>query len=160
MYILGFCFLIVLLLVGCALNKSSKEKDLQRLSRIEIYSSDGDFINMIEDENILYQFNNLNYFDTSLETDSEQEKLKNTVESLVVLYTIISYKTPAAVYNDGTLEKKMEIIVYENSNIMKEQISSDNIKGVSTSEEYLTFYSILSEKDKDFILSLCEPNNL
>lgn len=159
MYILAICYLLSVFLVGCALNKSSTKEDLQRLSRIEIYTSDGDLVNTIEDENILYQFNSLDYNDTSFETDSEQDELKNTVESLPVLYTIISYKTPVSVYNDGTLEKEMEITVYENSNIIKEQISSDTIKGDSIPEEYLTFYITVSEEDKDFILSLGGPNN-
>ena len=155
-YMLALSLLPVLFLAGCALNKDSKEKDLQRLSQIEIYSGDGELVNTIEDENILYQFRQLDDRDTSFESDSEQEELKNTAESLAVLYTIISYKKPAAVYNDGALEKEMEITVYENSNIIKEQISPDNIKGTSVPEEYLTFYGTVSEEDREFLLSLGE----
>ncbi len=50
----------------------------------------------------------------------------------------------------------MEITVYENSNIIKEQISPDNIKGTSVPEEYLTFYGTVSEEDREFLLSLGE----
>ncbi len=42
--------------IGTSVNKSD---DLQRLSRIEIYSSNGSLINTIEDKNILSQFNKI-----------------------------------------------------------------------------------------------------
>ena len=72
---------------------------------------------------------------------------------------IISYKSSAALHSDGTLEKLMETTIYENSNIIKEQVEPDNIKGLSIPKEYLTFYISISKEDKDFLLSLAEFNN-
>lgn len=158
-YIMALCFLLSLLLTGCNTEKDTTEKDLQRLSMIEVYSSDGELVNVIEDTDILYQFNNLDYTDISTDTDFSQTELENVTEDLSVLYTIISYKSSAALHSGGTLEKLMETTIYENSNIIKEQVEPDNIKGLSIPKEYLTFYISISEEDKDFLLSLSEFNN-
>lgn len=71
------------------------------------------------------------------------------------LCTIISYKTPVAAYHDGSLEKLMELTVYEDSNIIKEQIVPETIKGY-VPELFLGFYVTVSDEDKNFILSLME----
>ena len=154
-----FCFVLVLLLVGCNADKNSAEKDLQRLSLIEVYSSDGKLINSVEDIDTLYQFENLEYIDITEDTTSEQTELENMIGELSPLYTIISYKTPAAIYGNETLEKLTEITVYDNSNIIKEQVEPENIKGVAISEEYLSFYFTISEEDKTFLLSLATSDN-
>lgn len=157
------CFLLAgilsaIALAGCSMGGGNAGEDLQRLSQIEVYSSDGSLLNTVLDQDILNKFNSLNGTDVPSETDSEEDKLVNEIESLAVLYTIIPYKMPAAVHNDGTLEKLMEMTVYEDSNIIKEQIAPENIKGTYIPEEYLTFYVAVSDKDKKFILSLAEFN--
>lgn len=159
LYFLALCSITILLLSGCNADKNSPEKDSRQLSLIQIYSSEGELINSIEDVDVLYQFSHLDYTDISANTDSEQTELKNMTKELSALYTIISYKTPAAIYSDETLEKLTEITVYENSNIMKEQVAPENIKGMSISEEYLIFYYTVSEDDKTFLLSLAEFDN-
>ena len=145
-------------LAGCGAGKDSAGEDLQQLAQIEIYSGDGDLINTVVDEDILRQLSGLNDTDIPSDADSEQEELENETEGLAVLYTIISYKTPTAVYNDGNLEKLMEMTVYKDSDIIKEQIAPENIKGAYVPEEFLAFYSTVSEEDKNFILSLAEFN--
>ena len=134
------CFVLALLLMGCSAGKNSSGQDLQRLSLIEVYSSDGKLITSIEDADTLYQFENLDYIDIPSDTVSEQTELENMIGELSPLYTIISYKTPAAIYGSETLEKLTEITIYNNSDIIKEQIDPENIKGGSISEEYLSFY--------------------
>ena len=101
-YLLLAGILTVIGLVGCGAGQGGDEGDLQRLAQIEIYASDGHLVNTILDEDILRQFNSLSY------TDSEGDELASEAGNLTELYTIISYKTPVAVYNDGTLEKLME----------------------------------------------------
>lgn len=145
-------------LAGCGVDQSDRGKDLQGLSQIEIYSSDGHLINTILDEEILSQFNGLNYTDIPSDTDAEMDALESKVGELNVLYTIVSYKTPVAAYNDGSLEKLMELTVYEDSNIIKEQIAPETIKGGYVPEEFLAFYVTVSDEDKNFILSLAELN--
>ena len=152
-YIMALGFLLSLFLTSC-----NTEKDLQRLSMIEVYQSDGELVNVIKDTDILYQFNNLDYTDISADTDSSQNELEIVTEDLSVLCTIISYKSSAALHSGKTLEKLMETTIYENSNIIKEQVEPDNIKGRSIPEEYLTFYITISKEDKDFLLSLAEFN--
>ena len=61
-----------------------------------------------------------------------------------------------AAYNDGNPEKLMELTVYEDSNIIKEQIAPETIRGGYVAEEFLTFYTTVSDEDKNFILSLAE----
>lgn len=68
------------------------------------------------------------------------------------------YKAPVAVYNDGTPEKLMELTVYEDSNIVREQIAPESIKMYGIPEEFLVFYSKVSDEEKDFMLSLAEFN--
>lgn len=150
--------LITVGLAGCSADRGDRGKDLQGLSQIEVYSSDGHLVNTILDEEILSQFNDLNYTDIPSDTDEEMDALESKIEDLNVICTIISYKTPVAAYNDGSLEKLMELTVYEDSNIIKEQIAPETIKGGYVPEEFLVFYVTVSDEDKNFILSLAELN--
>ena len=94
----------------------------------------------------------------SSDTDVEMDALEHTVGDLDEICTIISYKTPVAAWHDGRLEKWMELTVYEDSNIIKEQIAPETIKGGYFSEDFLTFYVMVSDEYKAFILSLMEGN--
>ncbi len=143
-------------LAGCGEDRGDRGKDLQGLSQIEVYSSDGHLVNTILDEEILSQFNDLDYTDMSSDTDAEMDALESKIGDLNVICTVISYKTPVAANHDGSLEKLMELTVYEDSNIIKEQIAQETIKGGYVPEEFLTFYVTISDEDKKFILSLME----
>ena len=156
LYFLVAGILSAITMAGCGADRNSAGEDLQRLAQIEIYSGDGNLINTVADEDVLKQFSSLNFTDIASDTDSEQDALESNAEELTVLYTIISYKAPVAVHNDGTPEKLTEITVYEESNIIREQVAPESIKGGYISEEYLTFYSIVSDEDKNFLLSLAE----
>ncbi len=74
----------------------------------------------------------------------------------IYICSIISYKTPVAACQDGSLEKWMELTVYEDSSIIKEQIAPETIKGGYVPKEFLTFYVTVSDEDKNLILSLME----
>lgn len=143
-------------LAGCGVDRDDRGNDLQGLSQIEVYSSDGHLVNTILDEEILSQFHDLDYTDISSETDAKMDALESAVGDLNVICTIISYKTPVAAYHDESLEKLMELTVYEDSNIIKEQIAPETIKGGYVPEEFLTFYVTMSDEDINFILSLME----
>ena len=143
-------------LSDCGVDRGDRGKDLQGLSQIEIYSSDGHLVNTVLDEEILSQFNDINYTDIPSDTDEEMDALESKIGDLNVICTIISYKTPAAAWHDGSLEKLMELTVYEDSNIIKEQIVPETIKGGYVPKEFLIFYVTVSDEDKNFILSLME----
>lgn len=145
-------------LSDCGVDRGDRGKDLQGLSQIEVYTSDGQLVNTILDEEIPGRFYDLDDMDISSDTDVEMDALQHTVGDLDELCTIISYKTPVAAWHDGSLEKWMELTVYEDSNIIKEQIAPETIKGGYVSEEFLTFYVTVSDEDKAFILSLMEGN--
>lgn len=52
------------------------------------------------------------------------------------------------------MKKGTEITVYEDSDIIKEQIMPEEVKSADVPEEYLTFYMEVSKEDKEFLLSL------
>lgn len=154
------CLLVVILsaigLAGCGAGGNAGGEDVQRLSQVEVYSADGNLLGTVTDEDTLLRFSGLDYTDISSDTDAEMDILESKTENLKVLYTIISYKAPVAAYNDGNPEKLMELTVYEDSNIIKEQIAPETIRGGYVAEEFLTFYTTVSDEDKNFILSLAE----
>ena len=156
------CFLLAgilsaMALAGCGTEQGDDKGNVQELAQIEIYADDGRLINTISDEDILRRFSSLSYTDIPVE-DSEQDELASAVGNLTEVYTIVIYKAPVAVYNDGMLEKLMEMTIYEDSNIVKEQIAPESIKMYRISEEFLVFYSTVSDEEKDFMLSLAEFN--
>lgn len=143
-------------LAGCGAGRNAQREDVQRLSQVEVYSAEGNLLVAVTDEDILLRFSSLDYTEISSDTGEGMDTLESKTEELNVLYTIISYKDPVAVYNDGTPEKLMELTIYEDSNIIKEQIAPETIKGGYVDEEFLTFYTTVSDEDKSFILSLVE----
>ncbi len=154
------CFLLVSILAVMALTGCARDDDggnVQELAQIEIYADDGGLLNTISDEDILRRFSSLSYSDIPGE-DSEQDELASAVGNLTEVYTIVIYKAPVTVYNDGTLEKLMELTIYEDSNIVKEQFAPESIKMYRIPEEFLAFYSTVSDEEKDFMLSLAEFN--
>lgn len=149
-YFFMVCFVFIISLIGCGATQNDGN-DLQRLAQIDILSSDGNLIKSITDEDTLYQFNNLSFQDTTINTNLQQDEL---ISDLDVLYTVVAYKTPAAIFNDGTLVKILEITVYSDSNIVKEQFPTDTIESIQIAEEDLAFYFEASSEDIEFILSL------
>ena len=157
--VLGFILAVILSaisLAGCGAGRNAGREDVQRLSQVEVYSADGNLLGTVTDEDTLRRFSGLDYTDISSDTDAEMDILESKTGDLKVLYTIISYKASVAVDNDGNSEKLMELTVYEDSNIIKEQIAPETIKGGYVAEEFLTFYTTVSDEDKEFILSLTE----
>ena len=149
--------LFAVALTGCGTGRDNDDGNVQGLAQLEIYAGDGQLINTISDEDILRRFSSLSYTDIPVE-DSEQDELASAVGNLTEVYTIVIYKAPVAVFNNGALEKLMELTIYEESNIVKEQIAPESIKAYSIPKEFLVFYSTVSDEEKDFILSLAEMN--
>ena len=154
------CSLAIILsaisMAGCGAGRNAGREDVQQLSQVEVYSAVGNLLGTVTDEDTLRRFSGLDYTDISSDTDAEMDILESKTADLKVLYTIISYKASVAVDNDGNSEKLMELTVYEDSNIIKEQIAPETIKGGYVAEEFLTFYTTVSDEDKNFILSLAE----
>ena len=144
-------------LTGCGAGRDDDDGNVQELAQLEIYADGGRLINTISDEDILRRFSSLSYTDIPVE-DSEQDELASAVGNLTEVYTIVIYKAPVAVFNNGALEKLMELTIYEDSNIVKEQIAPESIKMFKIPEEFLIFYRTVSDDEKDFMLSLAEMN--
>lgn len=149
--------LIIAILSACSSgttdnNREYTSQKLQHLCRIEIYSAEDDtLINTIEDSDMLSQFNELNV--VSDFTDNEEE-IKNALKDSTPLYRIVTYKSPAAVYNDGELEKLYTITVYKDTNIIKMEVSEETIKSFPVPSEYLTFYEDVTDEEMEFLMSL------
>ena len=154
---------LVLLLSFAMLGGCSKEKtgNLQQIKQIEVYNAeDNKLIKTIDDEETLIQFNRNTAFEEELENVDEdtdkQAEIRKELEDYEPQYIIISYKKPAALNNDGTLEKISEITVYRDTNMIMEQISSDTVKSLSIPSESLTFYYEISDERRDFLISLAK----
>lgn len=76
----------------------------------------------------------------------QQAVLQKKLEYDEPEYLFLSYKKTAAVINDGTLEKELEITTYKNTNIVKVEIPPDTVKNLTIPSEYLTFIWKLRKK--------------
>jgi len=145
---------IVAVLGGCT---SERTQAGQQLARIEVYSvEDNVLVHTIEDEERLLEFNEKTTCEEQWDDDymDQQEEIQKKVEEHKPQYVFISYKKPVAMKNDGTLEKISEITVYQDSNIIKEQVSPDAVKNFTVPSEYLTYFFESSDETIDYLLSL------
>lgn len=157
--------LLAVTLAGCSIGtaastKKHSSKGPENLSRIEVYSAkDNVLINTIEDSKMLLQFNELykGVSDFAGRTDSDLEAKKNLGDS-IPLYRIVTYKSSAALYNDGKSEKLTTITIYKGTNITKMEVSPKAIKSFSVPSEYLTFYETISDTKMKFLMSLAKNN--
>lgn len=131
----------------------------QKLKKVEVFSSNNTLLNTIEDEEELATFNeNLSLEEKWNEIDenylNQQEELKKKLEDYEVQNVFITYQATAAKNSSESLEKVMGITLYENSNIIKVEISPDTVKNGATPAEYLTFYFETTDKIIEYLNSL------
>ncbi len=130
--------------------------DAEQLSQLEVYAADGTLLNTVTDAELLEQFSRLCYEDITEEVYGEQAELQSAAADQDVLYTIIAYKAPVALINDGQPEKLTETTVYADSNVIKELFAPDAVDAAPMMEEWLTLYMTLPDASRDFLLSLAE----
>ncbi len=159
-----FLLMLLSVLSGCSTSASANGNkntvNIERLACIEIYSVNNQtLLTTIDDKETLETFHENASFDEQwgdmddnyLEQQAEiQKKLKNYEPQ----YLFISYQTPAAIHNDGTLEKVLEITTFKDTNIVKVTISPDTVKNFSIPSEYLTFYFETSDEVMAYLRSL------
>ena len=151
MFVLCIC-------AGCSTPQGKKYtlEDLDNLAEIRIYSADNnELIKTIDDEELLYQFNQCSLFDDSDITE-HQDEMEKDLEETKEQYYLISYKYPVARFGKNELEKNTTITLYENTNIVKMTVSEESIKAFPIPDEFLTFYYEISEEEMDFYRSLVE----
>lgn len=144
--------LLLFILGGC-------NTESQKLKKVEVFSSNNTLLNTIENKEELKTFNeNLSLEENWNEIDenylNQQEELKKTIENHEEQYIFITYQAAVAKNSSESLEKVMEIIVYEKSNIIKVEISPDTVKNISIPSEYLTFYFETSDEIIEYLNSL------
>lgn len=165
--ILGF-MIISVLFCGCGKEEPRLTGENEReereyaaegsgnLARLEIHSGEDDeLLKVIDQKELLDRYDQYLVYDGQ-DLEEDQKKLKNKVEEMEEMFSIVSYKYPAALINDGTLEKNTTVTVYENSNILKIEVSGESIKNMYVSSDLLTFYCEAPEEDMEFYRSLME----
>jgi len=153
--ILYLTALTVFLCTGCGSSRSREytEEELGGFVKIEVYSAgDGELLNTVEDEESIYQFNHISVGDYG--SEEHQEELKEKQQEEEARYLFAAYKSPAAKIGGKEPEKVFTLTVYENSNIVKMQVSEGSIKNMSLPEEFLTFYYEIPEEDLEFYYSM------
>ena len=94
---------------------SNNTDENQRLTCIEIYSAkEQTLMDTIEDKEILKEFNENTSFaeeweDMDDDYIEQQKEIQKKLENYEPQYLFILYKTPAAINNDGTLEKAWKL---------------------------------------------------
>lgn len=131
-------------------------EELKNLAEIKIYSADNEeLIKTIDDEELLYQYNQCSFFDVS-DIEKHQEELEKGTEGKKEQYRLVSYKYPAARFGAQELEENITITLYEDTNIIKMTVPEECIKGFFVPEGFLCFYNELSEEEMNFYHSLIE----
>lgn len=160
-YIIIICILLLSVLgicAGCSVQQGEKYtiEDLDNLAEIRIYSAENkELLKTISDEEQLYQYNQTSDFDDS-DIEERQEELQKALEGEKEQYFFVSYKYPVARFGEKELEKNTTITLYENSNIIKMEVSEESIKAFSVPKEFLIFYYELSDEEINFYRSLVE----
>ncbi|WP_312649605.1 hypothetical protein [Aminipila sp.] len=166
LFVTIFLLLLFSIFSGCSpgdsSNSNTETAEDQRLARIEVYSANEQtLIDTIENKETLAAFSKSTSFTDQLEDIDDdymeqQAEIQKKLEKYEPQYVFISYKTPAAINNDGALEKILKITVYKDTNIIKVQISPDNVKNCSVPSEYLTFCFQASDKEIAYLYSLVQ----
>ncbi len=153
--VFGLCIFIC---AGCFAQQGGKYtmEDLDNLAEIRIYSAENNgLVKTINDEEQLYQYNQYLLFDDS-DIEERQDELEKDLEGAKEQYYLISYKYPVARFGRKELEENTTITLYEDTNIIKITVSEESIKGFSVPNEFLIFYSEISEEKMNFYHSLVE----
>lgn len=151
MFVLCIC-------AGCSTQQGKKYtlEDLDNLAEIRIYSAENnELIKTIDDEELLYQFNQCTLFDDS-DIAERQDELENGLDGAKEQYYLISCKYPVARFGKKELKENTTITLYENTNIIKMTVSEECIKAFPVPEEFFIFYYEISEEEMNFYRSLVE----
>lgn len=138
--------LCLLLLAGCGINsKETETEETEKKCKIEVQAAEEDtLLQTIEDQNTVNEL-----------LDMEQwEEAESLPEDLTPEYKLVVYQEETILLGqDPDEERDYEIIetliTYEDSPYVTEIISSDVIKNMEISEEYLTFNYIMPDEEVD-----------
>ena len=134
---------------GC---RNFEEKETLHTARLEVYEADGTtLINTVEDEEAVARFEAGGWGQED-GISSDVDPAGKDLEGREPLFTIAAMKEPAALINNGEMEKTFTITVYEGTDVVK-MVVMPQIKNIALSEEFLTFYFEVPEEDMEFFLS-------
>ncbi len=151
----GLCTCIC---AGCSAQQKNTytAEELGNLAEIRIYTAENhELVKTINDEELLYQYNQCSVFDDS-DIEERQDELKRDIEGTKEQYYLVSYKYPAARFGSKELEENYTITLYEDTNIIKMTVAEESIKAFSVPEEFLIFYYELTDEEINFYRSLTE----
>ena len=120
---------------GC---RNFEEKETLHTARLEVYEADGTtLINTVEDEEAVARFEAGGWGQED-GISSDVDPAGKDLEGREPLFTIAAMKEPAALINNGKMEKTFTITVYEGTDVVK-MVVMPQIKNIALSEEFLTF---------------------
>ncbi|MCI9167464.1 MAG: hypothetical protein HFH01_04635 [Dorea sp.] len=161
LFLLALCFLLPC--GGCSgqRGESPAKKytadELDNLALLKVYLPDSsEPEKIIRDEEILYQYNHCFPSDSASYSEERQAEWEKTADSAAEKYHIVSYKYPVSRLHKGELEKNMTITIYEDTDVIKIEVSEESMKGVPVPVEYLVFYSEGSDEETEFYHSLLD----
>lgn len=143
---------------GCSRQQKGKytAEELDNLAEIRIFSAENnELIKTIDDEELLYQYNQSVFSDDAY-TEEQEAELKKKLEGAKEKYCFISFKYPVSRFGGKELEENTVITLFENTNIIKMEVSEASMKGAPIPDEFLVFYYEASEEEMDFYYSLIE----
>ena len=141
---------IIACLGGC---RNFEEKETLHTARLEVYEADGTtLINTVEDEEAVARFEAGGWGQED-GISSDVDPAGKDLEGREPLFMIAAMKEPAALINNGKMEKTFTITVYEGTDVVK-MVVMPQTKNIALSEEFLTFYFEVPEEDMEFFLSL------
>ncbi len=136
---------------GC---RNFEEKETLHTARLEVYEEDGTtLINTVEDEEAVARFE-AGGWGQEAGISSDVDPTGKDLEGREPLFTIAAMKEPAALINNGKMEKTFTITVYEGTDVVKMMVMPQIVENIGLSEEFLTFYFEVPEEDMEFFLSL------
>lgn len=133
--IIAIIITCMLCLAGCAFQTNSKDDEVKKKSRIEIFSIQDDLLSTIDNQDTInHLLNNSDW--------SEADKLP---EELTPEYKLLVYQEKTLLAGqDPNEERDYElvetIILFEDSPYVMEVISSDVVKNMRLPSDALTFY--------------------
>ncbi len=150
--------LMLWICAGCSRRQEGKytAEELDNLAEIRIFSAENnELIKIIDDEELLYQYNQSVFSDDTY-TEEQDEELKKRLEEAKEKYCLISFKYPVSRLGGEELEENTVITLFENTNIIKMEVSEASMKGAPIPDEFLVFYYEAPEEEMDFYYSLIE----
>ena len=144
--IIAIIIACMLCLAGCTFQANSKDDEVKKKSRIEIFSIQDDLLSTIDNQDTI----------NDLLNNSDWSEVNKLPEELTPEYKLLVYQEKTLLAEQDPNEKRdyeliETIILFEDSPYVIEVISSDVVKNMRLPSDILTFYYELPGSTMDKI---------